>query len=204
MGHDRVRAVLATANEGKRRELESLLGENWELVSQGSLGVDSVEETGTSFRDNALLKARHASAATGLPAIADDSGLEVDALDGAPGVYSARYAGVDADDQANNTKLLEALADVPTAQRGARFRCVMVLVRGPDDPAPVIADRSWEGSIAVSPRGDGGFGYDPLFIDPDTGRHSAELSPAEKNARSHRGQAARALRDQLLAPADRG
>ena len=193
-----VRVVLATANEGKRRELEALLGEDWELIAQTTLGIESAEETGLSFLDNALLKARHASAATGLPVIADDSGLEVDALDGAPGVYSSRYAGEDGNDAANNAKLLKALAGVPGEQRGARFRCVMVFVRGPDDPAPLIADCSWDGRIAAGPRGDGGFGYDPLFMDPDTGRHSAELSPAEKNARSHSGKAARSLRDQLL------
>lgn len=199
MPANRRRAVLATANEGKRRELESLLGGEWELVSQASLGVESVEESGSTFRDNALLKARHAAAATGLPAIADDSGLEVDCLDGAPGVWSARYAGPQADDAANNAKLLAAMAGVPPAQRGARFRCVMVFVRGPDDPEPLVADHSWQGSIATEARGSGGFGYDPLFVDPASGRHSAELSPAEKNARSHRGQAARALRELLQA-----
>jgi XTP/dITP diphosphohydrolase len=195
----RVRVVLATANEGKRRELEALLGDAWELVSQAELGVESVEETGVTFLENALLKARHASAATGLPAIADDSGLEVDALDGAPGVWSARYAGADGNDAANNAKLLQALEGVPADQRGARFRCVMVFVQGPDDPAPVVADCSWEGRIAATCRGDGGFGYDPLFIDDISGRHSAELDPAEKNARSHRGQAAMALRSALSA-----
>ena len=195
----RVRVVLATANEGKRRELEALLGDAWELVSQAELGVESVEETGVTFLENALLKARHASAATGLPAIADDSGLEVDALDGAPGVWSARYAGTDGNDAANNAKLLQALEGVPADQRGARFRCVMVFVQGPDDPAPVVADCSWEGRIAATCRGDGGFGYDPLFIDDISGRHSAELDPAEKNARSHRGQAAMALRSALSA-----
>lgn len=198
MAGERVRVVLATGNEGKRRELEALLGADWELVSQVALGVESIEETGPTFLDNALLKARHASAATGLPAIADDSGIEVDALDGAPGVHSARYAGIEADAAANNAKLLAALADRPPVERGARFRCVMVFVRGPDDPEPLIADRSWEGRIASEPRGTGGFGYDPLFIDPASGRHSAELTAQEKNARSHRGQAACALRDQLL------
>jgi XTP/dITP diphosphohydrolase len=192
-----IRVVLATGNEGKRRELEVLLGDQWDLVSQAELGVEAVAETGATFVENALLKARHASAATGLPAIADDSGLEVDALDGAPGVHSARYAGDDADDAANNEKLLAALANAPAARRTARFRCAMVFVRGPDDPEPLIVDRNWEGYIAQSPRGSGGFGYDPLFIDPDTGRHSAELTPAEKNARSHRGKAARALCDRL-------
>jgi XTP/dITP diphosphohydrolase len=198
MAQPRRRAVLATANEGKRRELEQLLGDEWELITQGVLGVEPVEETGVTFLENALLKARHAAAATGLPAIADDSGLEVDCLGGAPGVWSARYAGEEADDAANNEKLLAALQDRPADQRGARFRCVMVFVRGADDPEPVVADRSWEGRIGKGPKGTGGFGYDPLFIDPVSGRHSAELTPAEKNARSHRGQAALDLRDQLL------
>ena len=198
MAQPRRRAVLATANEGKRRELEQLLGDEWELITQGVLGVEPVEETGVTFLENALLKARHAAAATGLPAIADDSGLEVDCLGGAPGVWSARYAGEEADAAANNEKLLAALQDRPADQRGARFRCVMVFVRGADDPEPVVADRSWEGRIGKGPKGTGGFGYDPLFIDPVSGRHSAELTPAEKNARSHRGQAALDLRDQLL------
>lgn len=197
MARPRRRAVLATGNEGKRRELEHLLGSEWELITQGTLGVASVEETGVTFLENALLKARHAAAATGLPAIADDSGLEVDCLDGAPGVWSARYAGEQADDAANNEKLLAALQGIPADQRGARFRCVMVFVRGADDPEPVVADRSWEGWIGTGPKGTGGFGYDPLFIDPASGRHSAELSPAEKNARSHRGQAALSLQAQL-------
>ena len=197
MAQPRRRAVLATANEGKRRELEQLLGDEWELITQGTLGVESVEETGVTFLENALLKARYAAAATGLPAIADDSGLEVDCLGGAPGVWSARYAGEQADDAANNEKLLAALQDKPAEQRGARFRCVMVFVRSADDPEPVVADCSWEGRIGEAPRGTGGFGYDPLFIDPASGRHSAQLTPAEKNARSHRGQAALELRDQL-------
>jgi len=197
MAQPRRRAVLATANEGKRRELEQLLGDEWELITQGTLGVESVEETGVTFLENALLKARYAAAATGLPAIADDSGLEVDCLGGAPGVWSARYAGEQADDAANNEKLLAALQDKPAEQRGARFRCVMVFVRSADDPEPVVADCSWEGRIGAAPRGTGGFGYDPLFIDPASGRHSAQLTPAEKNARSHRGQAALELRDQL-------
>jgi len=197
MVQPRRRVVLATGNDGKRQELEQLLGSDWELITQGTLGVESVEETGVTFLENALLKARHAAAATGLPAIADDSGLEVDCLGGAPGVWSARYAGEQADDAANNEKLLAALADTPAARRGARFRCVMVFVRSADDPEPVVADRSWEGQIGAGPKGTGGFGYDPLFIDPASGRHSAELSPAEKNSRSHRGQAAQALRDQL-------
>ena len=191
------RVVVATGNAGKLREFQDLLGDNWSLVAQTELGIESVEETGDSFQANALLKARHAAAASGLPAIADDSGLEVDALDGAPGIYSARYAGADGDDEANNAKLLEALEGLPADRRTARYRCVIVLVRSAKDPAPVIADGSWVGRIAETPRGRGGFGYDPLFIDPESGRHAAELSPAENHARSHRGKAIMALREQL-------
>ncbi len=191
------RLVLASDNAGKLQELQELLGDRFELVSQRELGVTGAEETGTSFEENALLKARHAAAVTGLPAIADDSGLEVDALGGAPGVYSSRYAGEAADDAANNARLLAELQDVPARQRAARFRCVMAFVRNADDPEPVLAEGTWEGTIATAPRGLNGFGYDPLFIDRDTGRHSAELEPADKNRRSHRGKAARALIDRL-------
>jgi len=191
------RMVVATANAGKLREFQDLLGDDWSLVAQGDLGIESVEETGESFQANALLKARHAAAASGLPAIADDSGLEVDALNGAPGIYSARYAGVDGDAQANNAKLLNALAGLPEEQRTARYRCVIVLVRDGTDPEPLIADGSWDGRIARSSSGSGGFGYDPLFIDPASGRHAAELSAADKHARSHRGKAIRALQKQL-------
>ena len=189
--------VVATGNAGKLKEMQELLGDDWHLVAQAELGIEPAEETGTTFRENALLKARHAAALSGLPAIADDSGLEVDALGGEPGVYSARYAGVNGDDAANNAKLLAALEGIPAARRTARFRCCMVFVESAN-AEPLIADASWEGRIATEPRGTGGFGYDPLFIDPASGRHSAELSAAEKNARSHRGQAARALRDLLL------
>ena len=191
------RVVVATANAGKLREFQDLLGDDFSLLAQGELGIDSVEETGDSFLANALLKARHASAASGLPAIADDSGLEVDALDGAPGIYSARYAGPGSDDEANNARLLDALSGLPADRRGARYRCVIVLVRRADDPEPVIAEGSWEGRIGEMPRGSGGFGYDPLFLDPASGRHAAELSPEEKHARSHRGKAIRALRKRL-------
>jgi len=191
--------VLASSNPGKVREINQLLATlDLHVQPQSKFGVIDAEETGLTFVENAILKARNAAQHTGLPAIADDSGLEVTALGGAPGVHSARYAGVAADDAANNSKLLDALAGLPPTERGARFRCVMVFVRGPDDPSPVVADCSWDGFIASEARGAGGFGYDPLFIDPASGRHSAELPPEEKNARSHRGQAARALRDQLL------
>jgi len=187
------RLVLASANRGKLAEFQSLLGDAWELLPQGALGVPPAEETGDSFAANALLKARHAAALTGLPALADDSGLEVDALDGAPGVRSARYAGDAADAAANNRKLLEALAGVADDRRTARFRCVLALVRMADDPDPLLVEGRWEGHIARAPRGRQGFGYDPLFIDAASGLCAAELPPAEKNRRSHRGRAAREL-----------
>ncbi len=193
----RRRVVVATANAGKLGEFQDLLGARWELVSQGELGIESVEETGDSFRANALLKARHAAALSGLPAIADDSGLEVDALGGAPGIFSARYAGLDGNDQANNSKLLEVLADVPAAERTARYQCVIAYVRSADDPEALLAEASWEGHIASRARGSGGFGYDPLFIDAESGQHAAELSAAQKHARSHRGKAIRALQKLL-------
>jgi XTP/dITP diphosphohydrolase len=191
------RLVLATDNPGKLRELAALLGDRWEVLPQGHFGIRSAPETGTTFRANAELKARHAAAATGLPSIADDSGLEVDALAGAPGVESANYAGPAASDAANNARLLAALAGVPKALRTARYRCVLVFVRSRDDPDPIVAEGSWEGSIAEVPRGEGGFGYDPLFIDARTGLTGAELGAAAKNAVSHRGQALRRLRRQL-------
>jgi XTP/dITP diphosphohydrolase len=189
------RIVFASANPGKVREIKAMLGDDVELVLQGELGIESVEETGTTFTDNALLKARHASAASGLPALADDSGIEVDALEGAPGVRSARYAGLDASDTDNLNKLLHDMQG--KAQRSARFRCVLAFVRSAKDDSPVIAEGRWEGSIAEAPSGKGGFGYDPVFIDLDTGVVSAEMSAAEKNARSHRGKALAALKEML-------
>ena len=150
-----------------------------------------------SFVENALLKARHAARATGLPAVADDSGICVDALDGAPGLYSARYAGGHGDAAANNAKLLEALRDVPDAQRTARFYCVVVLLRHAEDPQPLIAEGAWEGRILHAPRGGHGFGYDPLFLDPGTGLSAAELAPEVKNRISHRGRALETLRERL-------
>jgi len=185
--------LLATSNAGKLRELQALLGNDWELWSLSRLGIAPVEETGKTFVDNALLKARYAAMISGLPVIADDSGLEVDALDGAPGVLSARYAGPDATDADNVELLLTALSGVVPAHRRARFRCAAVFVRGPDDPDPVVTEGVWEGSIAQAPRGTGGFGYDPVFIDGATGRTAAELDAMEKNRCSHRGQAIRAL-----------
>lgn len=195
----RLRLVLATGNPGKVRELRALLGPEWEVTSLAEHGVAGPEETGTSFAANALLKARHAARVTGLPALADDSGLEVDALGGAPGVWSARYAGPGATDEANNLRLLDALKSVPEAGRGARYCCVLAFVRGHDDPAPLLVEGTWEGAIGRESAGSGGFGYDPIFIDAGSGRTGAQLSPAEKDARSHRGQALRRLKSLLEA-----
>jgi XTP/dITP diphosphohydrolase len=191
------RVVLASGNAGKLRELAALLAPfDVTLVPQGELGVPTVEETGTSFLANALLKARHAAAATRLPALADDSGLEVDALGGRPGVWSARFAGAAASDQDNLKQLLRELKQVPQGQRGARYQCVIVLVRSGEDPQPLVAHGTWEGRIATRARGSGGFGYDPLFVPAGLAgnpRTAAQLPAAEKNAVSHRGQALRAL-----------
>jgi XTP/dITP diphosphohydrolase len=186
--------VVATGNPGKLREFRALLGPlGFDVVAQAQLGVVGPEETGTSFFENALLKARHAVAATNTAAIADDSGLEVDALGGAPGIYSSRYAGQCADDAANNAKLLSALAAVPAPARRARYRCVLVFLAGPDDPTPLTAEGVWEGMILNEPRGSGGFGYDPYFWVPERHATVAELEPADKNSLSHRGTALRAL-----------
>jgi XTP/dITP diphosphohydrolase len=186
------RWVLASGNRGKLAELRSLFrdaGLDLELVPQTDLGIDSAPEEASTFVENALAKARHAARASGLPAIADDSGLCVDALGGEPGVRSARYAGETADDRANVFKLLDALRSVPDDERGARFCCVLVALGSADDPAPLIASGEWRGRIAARPRGTGGFGYDPVFWDPASGLTAAELSPAAKNIVSHRGQA---------------
>ncbi len=186
--------VLATGNAGKQRELAALLqGRGLQLLRQTELGVTSVEETGTTFEANALLKARHAAAATGLPALADDSGLEVDALGGAPGVYSARYAGEHAGDAANTALLLQRLQGVELAARTARFRCVIVLVRDANDAAPLIASGCWEGHIALAPAGDGGFGYDPVFVPQGGALTISQLDELAKNQASHRGQALQSL-----------
>ena len=194
------RLVVATGNEGKLREIRSLLaGLPFEVIAQSTLGVSPAEEIGSSFLANALVKARHAAGATGEAALADDSGLEVDALGGAPGILSARYAGAQADDAANNSKLIAALAGVPAAERRARYRCVVVYVEGPFDVAPQWAEGVWEGLIVDAPRGAGGFGYDPHFWLPDLEATAAELPPEEKNRRSHRGQALAALGAQLAA-----
>ena len=187
--------VLATSNRGKVVELEALFAEAGlaiRLTAQSELGVTSPPETGVTFVENALLKARHAARVTKLPAIADDSGLVVDALGGAPGVRSARFAGEHSDDRANVAKLLELL-NSPSLARCARFHCVLVALEHPNDAAPLIASGSWTGEIARVPRGTGGFGYDPVFFDPRLGRTAAELEPAHKNRVSHRGAALRRL-----------
>jgi XTP/dITP diphosphohydrolase len=195
--------VIATANPGKLREFQALLADLAVApVAQGALGVTAPEETGTTFAANALLKARHAAAASGAAAIADDSGLEVDALGGAPGVYSARYAGeaagdAAAADAANNAKLVAALQGVPFAARRARYRCALVYLDGPADPAPLHTQGVWEGYILEAPRGSGGFGYDPYFWLPELGLTAAELEPERKNRLSHRGSALQALRSAL-------
>ncbi|MFT4246542.1 MAG: RdgB/HAM1 family non-canonical purine NTP pyrophosphatase [Pseudomonas sp.] len=194
------RLVLASGNAGKLREFGELLAElPYRIVPQRELGVSDVPETGLTFVENALIKARHASAVTGLAALADDSGLIVDALGGAPGLYSARYAGSPTDDAANNTKLLEALREVPAGQRGARFYAVIVLLRHPEDPQPLIAEGRWEGEITFAPRGDGGFGYNPVFLDPGLGLTAAEMDADTKNRLSHRGKALATLQQRLAA-----
>jgi XTP/dITP diphosphohydrolase len=189
-----MKAVLASSNAGKLRELAAILAPlGYELVTQSSLGIDTPPETGTTFAENALLKARHAARLAGLPALADDSGIEVDALDGRPGVYSARYAGEGATDLANLQKMLHELRGVPTERRSARYRCVIAFARSAGEPAPLIAHGSWEGRVLTAPRGTGGFGYDPIFQPAGLDVTAAELSAEEKNARSHRGEALRAL-----------
>ena len=188
------RLVLATGNKGKLRELQALLAAaGIEVLPQSEFGIEPPEETGTTFTENALLKARYASGIAKLPAIADDSGLEVDALEGRPGVYSARYAGPQASDADNNRKLLAELADAPDEKRTARYRCVLALVEAADDPAPLVCEGAWEGHIAREPAGDNGFGYDPLFIVAGMNTRAAQLAPEVKNSLSHRAQALRKL-----------
>jgi XTP/dITP diphosphohydrolase len=188
------RIVLASNNAGKVREIGQLLAAHkTEIIPQREFSIEDVEETGLTFVENAILKARHAAEQSGLPAIADDSGIEVDALQGAPGIYSARYAGEDGDDQANNNKLLEALKGLPDEQRTARFQCLLVYMRHATDPTPLICQGTWEGRILEEPQGENGFGYDPLFWVPTEGCSSAELDPEVKNRLSHRGQALRLL-----------
>jgi XTP/dITP diphosphohydrolase len=184
--------VLASSNPGKLREMESLLAPlGIEIVPQGRLGVAGADEPHASFVENALAKARHASRSSGLPALADDSGICVHALGGEPGVHSARFAGEPASDARNNEKLVRLLAQ--KADRRARYYCVIVLLRRADDPEPVVAEGSWAGEIVDAPRGENGFGYDPHFFLPDLGKTAAELDPKQKNLVSHRGKALRRL-----------
>ena len=182
------KVVLASGNAGKLREFFRILGDaGFDIVPQSDYDVIDVPETGLTFVENAIIKARNASQHTGLPALADDSGIEVDALNGRPGIYSARYSGEG--DDANNQKLLEEMADIPNDKRTARFRCCIVYMRHAEDPSPLIADASWEGTIMHELSGANGFGYDPLFFVPTHNTSSAELSPDEKNVISHRGKA---------------
>jgi XTP/dITP diphosphohydrolase len=194
----RRKLVLASNNPGKLRELQAMLAPlGWQVIPQGELGVGEAEEPACTFVENALIKARHASQATGLPALADDSGLAVAALHGAPGVYSARYAGPGATDAGNNTKLLAALEHYDDDQRQACFHCVLVLVEHPRDPTPVISHGRWPGSILRVPAGENGFGYDPLFYVAEKDCSAAQLSPEEKSRLSHRGRALRELVERL-------
>ncbi|MDS4026475.1 MAG: XTP/dITP diphosphatase [Candidatus Contendobacter sp.] len=193
-----MRIVLASNNSGKAREFAAALAEpNLAITPQSAFGVPEAEETGLTFVENALLKARNAARHTGLPALADDSGLVVDALDGAPGIHSARYAGPDADDRINMDKLLGVLRGVPVERRTARFICVLALLHHPADPTPLICQGCWEGVILTEPRGANGFGYDPVFFVPNEQRTAAELDLATKNRLSHRGQALARLRRHL-------
>ena len=184
------KVVLATGNPGKVREMSALLAEfGLEVLPQSNFNIVEADETGTTFIENAIIKAKHAAALTGLPAIADDSGLAVDALQGVPGIYSARYAGVDASDRDNLLKLLDALKGVPTAQRTARFHCVLVYMTHAEDPTPLVCHGSWDGMITEQPSGEDGFGYDPIFFVESEGCTSAELTKQRKSELSHRGQA---------------
>ena len=190
--------VVASDNSGKLRELSALLsGAGFSVVGQGALGVIPAEETGKTFVENAILKARNAAEQTGRPAIADDSGIEVDALGGAPGVYSARFAGEGASDSENVARMLSQLAGVPFEERQARFRCLMVYLRREDDPAPLICEGTWPGYIAASPGGENGFGYDPVFWIPEENCTAAELTPSVKNTLSHRAHALQLLVNQI-------
>lgn len=186
--------VLASNNAGKVREINQILsGLDVEVVPQAEFDIPEADETGLTFVENAILKARHAAQLSGLPAIADDSGLEVDALQGAPGIYSARYAGVDASDTDNLNKLLDTLQGIPEAERSARFQCLMVFMRHAEDPTPLICQGTWEGRILETPQGENGFGYDPVFYVPEKDCSSAQLDAATKNSLSHRGKALKQL-----------
>ncbi|TNF03597.1 MAG: RdgB/HAM1 family non-canonical purine NTP pyrophosphatase [Gammaproteobacteria bacterium] len=193
-----MKVVLATGNKGKLTEFQQLLaGLDMDVVPQSDFDVPDAIEDGLSFVENAIIKARHASRLTGLPAIADDSGLEVDMLNGAPGIYSARFSGEHATDEKNNLRLLSLLQEVPEEQRTARFQCLLVMMRHADDPTPLICQGTWEGRISFTPQGDNGFGYDPLFVIPELGITSAQLEKTEKNRISHRGQAMQLLLEKL-------
>lgn len=186
--------VLATGNQGKVREMADLIANfGFEVVAQSEFNVSEVAETGTTFIENAIIKARHAAKETGLPAIADDSGLEVDYLNGAPGIYSARYAGENATDQQNIDKLLSAMENAPENQRSARFHCVLVLMRHENDPTPIVCHGKWEGQILTQEHGSNGFGYDPVFFVPEEGCSSAELESVHKKSISHRAKALKKL-----------
>lgn len=195
------KVVLASGNHGKLREFRQRLGSSgFEILAQSVFSVPEAEETGLSFVENAIIKARNAAKHSGLAAIADDSGLEVDALNGQPGIYSARFAGANANDQANNSKLLAELKDIPQQQRTARFQCLLVFMRHALDPTPQIFQGSWEGTILFEPQGENGFGYDPLFFVPEQNCSSAQLAPEIKNIISHRGKAMDLLIDRLFNP----
>ena len=192
--------LIASGNAGKLSEfMQCLTPLGWKPIGQASLGIDDAEESGLSFVENALIKARHAARLSGRPALADDSGLLVDALDGAPGLHTARYAGVGANAAQNIQKLLNALKDVPADKRQARFVAVIVVLSSPDDPCPLIAQGEWRGEILSSPRGAAGFGYDPIFFDPQHAMSAAEMPAEIKNQISHRGQALKLLADRLRA-----
>ena len=193
-----MKLVLASSNHGKLQELHELLANDGvELIAQSDLGVEDADETGSTFVENALIKARHATRITGLPSLADDSGICVDALNGAPGLYSARYAGEHGNASRNIDKLLEALRDQPDGRRTAHFYCVLVLLRHPEDPQPLIVEGQWNGRILHERRGSGGHGYDPVFFDPRHGQSAAEMESGLKNRLSHRGQALAQLKARL-------
>ena len=190
--------VLASNNVGKAREISEILeAYGLSVVPQSDFGVPEIPETGLTFVENALLKARNACHHTGLPAIADDSGLEIDALNGAPGLYSARFAGEGATDEINLQKALTELKGVPEAQRGARFQCLMVLLEHENDPTPLICQGAWEGRILLAPQGENGFGYDPIFYVPEHQCSSAQLTPEQKNTLSHRGKALKIMAEKI-------
>jgi len=194
------RIVLASGNPGKIREIAGLFAElNVEIVAQSEFGIESPEETGETFVENALLKARHAADVSGLPALADDSGIVVDALEGRPGVRSARYAGENAGDEKNLDKLIEEMKDVPDERRGAGFHCAAILAFPNDEQESIVAEGIWRGMLLHGRQGDGGFGYDPVFLDPVAGKTGAEMTREEKNGVSHRGQAFRRLKDLVRA-----